>query len=65
MKDNSKNKERREQREENSNPSLQDEIVKTLQKKNEQIKSGAEQTNQNGSKNKGSMGFDERSVSWP
>jgi hypothetical protein len=65
MKDNSKNKERKKQEEENSSLSLEDEIVKTLQKKNEQIKSGAEQTDQSGSKDKGSMGFDERSVSWP
>jgi len=65
MKDNSKNKERKKQEGENSNLSLQDEIVKTLQKKNEQIKSGAEQTDQSGSKDKGSMGFDKQSVSWP
>jgi hypothetical protein len=64
MKDNSKNKERKKQEEENSSLSLQDEIVKTLQKKNEQ-KNGAEQTDQSGSKNKGSMGFDKQSVSWP
>lgn len=65
MKDNSKNKEQKKQEEESSNLSLQDGIVKTLQKKNKQIKSGAEQIDQSGSKDKGSSGFDERSVSWP
>ena len=64
MKDNSKNKEPKKQEGENSNLSLQDEIIKTLQKKNEQ-KSGAEQTDQSGSKDKGSSGSDEQSVSWP
>jgi hypothetical protein len=65
MKDNSKNKDHKKQGEENSDLSLEEEIVKALEKKNEQIKSGAEQRDQSGSKNKGSMGFDERSVSWP
>ena len=65
MKDNSKNKDHKKQGEENSDLSIEEEIVKTLQKKNEQIKSGAEQTDQIGSKEKGSNGFDEQSVSWP
>jgi len=65
MKDNSKNKDHKKQEEENSDLSLEEEIVKALEEKNEQIKSGAEQVDQSGSKNKGSMGFDERSVSWP
>jgi hypothetical protein len=65
MKDNSKNKDHKKQEEENSDLSLEEEIVKALEKKNEQIKSGVEQVDQSGSKNKGSMGFDERSVSWP
>ncbi|CAH0277499.1 hypothetical protein SRABI27_03676 [Pedobacter sp. Bi27] len=65
MKDNSKNKDHKKQEEENSDLSLEEEIVKALEEKNERIKSGAEQIDQSGSKNKGSMGFDERSVSWP
>ncbi|CAH0126515.1 MULTISPECIES: hypothetical protein [unclassified Pedobacter] len=65
MKDNKKNKGPKKQEKENSNLSLEDEIVKTLQKKNEQIKSGAEQIDQSESKDKGSMGFDKQSVSWP
>ena len=65
MKDNKKNKGPKKQEKQNSNPSLEDEIVKTLQKKNEQIKSGAEQIDQSEIKDKGSIGFDEWSVSWP
>jgi hypothetical protein len=65
MKNNNKNKDPKEQGEESSDLSLEEEIIKALEKKNEQIKSGEQQQDHGVSKGKISGGFDEWSVSWP
>jgi len=65
MKDKSKTKDHRKQVVESSDFSLEEEIIKVLEKKNEQIKSGKEQPDQGGNKGKRTGGFDEWSVSWP
>ncbi|MDQ0966701.1 hypothetical protein QFZ20_002104 [Flavobacterium sp. W4I14] len=64
MKDNGKNKDHKKQGEENCALSLEEEIIKALEKKNEQIESG-EQQDHTDNKGKKSSGFDEWSVSWP
>lgn len=65
MKDNSKNNNLKKQGEVNSDLSLEQEIIKTLEKKNKQIESGEVQPDDNVSKGKTSGGFDEWSASWP
>jgi len=65
MKDNSKNKDRKKQGEENTALSPEEAIIKALEKKNEQIKSGEEQPDPGVGKGKRTGGFDEWSVSWP
>jgi len=65
MKDNSKNKDHKKQGEENTELSLEEEIIKALEKKNEQIKNGEEQPDDEVGKGKRTGGFDEWSVSWP
>jgi len=64
MENNSKNKDDKKHRAENSAPSLVEEIIKALDQKNEQIKRG-EQQNRSDKKDNKSSSFDEWSVSWP